>query len=431
MINEKIEQFLQRNYELGYFIGNVLIARGKSILFTKSYGMSDYEKQIPHISSTPFLIGSVSKQFIAAAIMKLQEEGKLHCDDTIDKYITHYPHASQITIHQLLTHSSGIPNYTETADFYNTKDKILSPDQIIDIIRDKPLSFPPGTSCHYSNSGYVLLAQIIESITGLPYDVYLKQTIFTPLSMNDTGVVTNGLNQAGKTKGYSGTMHGYKETPDWNISSFYGAGAMYSTVEDLYKWDRSLYTDMILSSESRKLLFTKHIGNFGYGWFVTEDGVYHDGRITGFNSIISRYPEEGLVIIILSNRVYFGPRMETITRDIRSILNGNDTALPQQQSSIELQRNTAEKYTGTYMEPTMGVPFTAEYIDGRMVFYDSTAPAYQAELKAITQSDEEDIFTIGMSTGLLSFKKDTDGNVNKLTFSEDGLEIPMEKIKAE
>ncbi|MCT2536028.1 beta-lactamase family protein [Aquibacillus koreensis] len=426
-MKEKIEALLKANYDLNYFIGNVLVAKGDQVIVNQNYGMVDYENNIPHTPTSKFLVGSISKQFVATAIMKLQEEGQLHVTDKISDYIAHYPHASQITIHQLLSHSAGIPNYTETLEYIQNKDKVHSPEDIIDLFREKELLFEPGSSCSYSNSGYVLLARIIEKVTGLPYATYLEQTIFQPLHMDNTGVLMDGTNIDSPMVGYSGTMNGYKAGPSWNLSLLYGAGGIYSTVEDLYKWDRALYTDKVLSLKSRSELLKQHIGNFGYGWFVNEDGVNHDGRLTGFNSLISRYMKEDLVIIILSNRVYYGQRLPMINQDILSLLNGKEITLPSKVEQREAHHLNKDTYIGQYIEPNVKLPFSIKYEEQRYFFYDESNPDYKSELKPVKQTDHEDTFAVGMSPGMVTFKKNQQAEVTHATLTEDGFVISLEK----
>ncbi|WP_163580477.1 serine hydrolase domain-containing protein [Gracilibacillus saliphilus] len=428
-MKEKIEMLMQANYELDYFIGNVLVAKGDQILFNESYGMSDYEQKKPHTPSSKFLVGSVSKQFIAAAIMKLQEEGKLHVKDTLDKYLKHYTYAPQITLHHLLTHSSGIPNYTETLEYYLNRTKVHTPEDIIGYFSDRNLLFKPGSKSYYSNSGYVLLTKVIEYITDLSYEEYLDQAIFRPLNMKDTGVLKSGTNIDRPMIGYTGTADGYKEGPVLDISICYGAGGVYSTVEDLYKWDQSLYSDAILSSESRHQLFIKHSGNYGYGWEVSEKSVHHEGGITGFNSLISRYMDEKLVIIILSNRAYYGSRIDIIHQDIRAILDGQLITLPQKKDYLEQNQLNFQKYLGEYLEPNMNIPFSVEYVNERLCIYEAQNPAYPLELKPIKQSPSEDIFSLEMSPGIVSFLKDPEGEVKAVTLFEDGFSVELEKIK--
>ncbi|WP_058308213.1 serine hydrolase domain-containing protein [Gracilibacillus massiliensis] len=428
-MEDKIEKIIQKNYELDYFIGNVLVAKNNQIIFNKSDGMGDYEKQIPHTSSSRFFIGSVSKQFVAVAIMKLQEEGKLLVTDTIDKFLEDYNYASRITIHQLLTHSSGIINYTETPDYYLNREKEHTPQEIIDYFKDKELMFEPGSSFYYSNSGYVLLAQIIESVSALPFDVYMAENIFYPHNMNHTGVLKKGTNIDSPMIGYTGTMEGYKAGPAWNISIFYGAGNLYSTIEDLYKWNRALYSDLILSSHSREELFKKHIGNSGYGWFVNQDHVYHDGRITGFNSLIKRKLDEKLVIIILSNRTYYGSRIVNMCDDISSILNGREIVLPKKVECLDVVNADLTKYVGEYFEPNMKVSFFAEVINKKLCFYVELNPTYKFEVSPIKQSTSEDTFSLGMSPGVVTYKKDSEGNVTTATLAEDGFLVSLDKIE--
>jgi CubicO group peptidase (beta-lactamase class C family) len=289
------------------FEGSVLIGHQGEILLREGYGFADRDAAVPNTSHTKFRIGSITKQFTAASILLLQERGQLQASDLVCAYINNCPGAWQaITIHHLLTHTSGIPNYTDISEILqNILSGTPSPEELINSFSGLPLDFVPGSTWSYSNSGYATLGLIIENVSGTSYEGFLRDNILTPLSMMASGI-TADENESEFATGYDGIELALPAP----LSAAYAAGAMYSTVEDLYWWDRALYTDVLLSDEQRAQMFEPHAQTdeeswYGYGWRIeTISGrkhISHGGGIFGFVSYISRYPEEELTIILLMN----------------------------------------------------------------------------------------------------------------------------------
>ena len=295
MLNEMAEQNL--------FSGSVLIAREGEILLSNGYGMADREKNIANTPQTKFYLGSITKQFTAMAILMLQAEGKLNVQDRICQYISDCPAAwHEITIHQLLIHTSGIPHFM---DF--PLDRPSTSAQTIARIKDKPLDFKPGEKWSYSGSGYNVLGYIIEQVTGKRYEVFLEEKIFEPLKMIDTGYAASNDNLA------VGYENNFDLADNIDISNLYTSGGLYSTVEDLYRWDQALYTEKLISKEVLDAIFTSYITippesngeSYGYGWVIAKKinhrWIGHEGVVPGFASEIDRYPDDKVTIILLSN----------------------------------------------------------------------------------------------------------------------------------
>ena len=304
----QIEAALTALNEKNLFSGSVLIARDGHILLSQGYGLADIEQQIPNTPQTKFRIGSVSKQFTATAILILQHQGKLKVKDPICKYIDNCPAAWQrTTIHHLLTHTSGIYNITNSVDYLNFKKRTLSPDQIMDLFRDLPLDFNPGERWSYSNSGYILLGAIIEKTSGRPFASFLQQNILDPLQMKDSGYDESRPTIQNHGVGYKGAT---AEADYIDMSIPFSAGALYSTVADLYKWDQALYTEKLLPAAERDQAFLPYVQmsgliSYGYGWMIgkqfDQTWIMHAGGIAGFVSIINRFPDSQTTIILLSN----------------------------------------------------------------------------------------------------------------------------------
>ncbi|MFM9263594.1 serine hydrolase [Tychonema sp. BBK16] len=303
------DTYLSNPIKAKLFSGSVLIARNGEVLVRTGYGEADREKHLVSTAQTKFRLGSLTKQFTAMAILILQARGKLNVHDRICTYLAGCPTAWQpITIHQLLTHTSGIPDFTSFPDFLTTQGSPSSPTETIARFKDKPLDFQPGEKFSYSNSGYVVLGAIIEQASGKRYEAFLQENIFVPLQMVDSGYDHNN----------GGLAIGYRDQTSVpadfiNMSIPYAAGGLYSTVEDLYRWDQSLYTDKLIPKDLLDKMFTAFApiadsGGFGYGygWLIGKEFdrsvVSHGGGISGFKTAIARYPNDKVVIIVLGNR---------------------------------------------------------------------------------------------------------------------------------
>ena len=306
----KIDKILTVHTERETFTGAVLVARNSEILLSQGYGWADRENQIPNTPQTKYRLGSITKQFTAMAILILQSREQLNVQERICRYLPECPDSWQeITIHHLLSHTSGIPDLTEFPDFDTFKARPSPPEQTIALFRDKPLDFQPGEKWSYSNSGYILLGYIIEQASGQSYEMFLQQNIFDPLQMTNTSYDHNDGSLA---TGYTGVSSHWEEPDYIDMTLPYAAGGLYSTVEDLYCWDQALYTEQLVSQESLDLMFTPHAKiaafglGYGYGWFVGQmnqhQAVSHGGGIDGFITEIRRYIDDKVTIIILSNR---------------------------------------------------------------------------------------------------------------------------------
>jgi CubicO group peptidase (beta-lactamase class C family) len=329
-----MDSYLTSEVKAGKFNGAVLVARKGQILLSKGYGLANHESSLPNTPTTMFGIGAVTKAFTAMAILILQERGKLHIHDSICTYLAPCPHAWQpITISQLLTHSSGIPDH-------------FNPHGItVRQLEKEPLDFQPGSKFNYSNSDYVVLATLIEKVSGQAYGRFLQQNIFAPLHMTHTGYNYTQPHLPGMAVGYSALW----EKRDYTgISLEFGADGLYSTVEDLYRWDQALFThtQTLVSNQTLNEMFTNTVGicpavraptcssasaiywraldpptsasplslRYGYGWCIaTVEGskvpiIYHPGATFGFKAYNAFFSEDNITIIVLSNLEVAVPR---------------------------------------------------------------------------------------------------------------------------
>ncbi|MEM7156709.1 MAG: serine hydrolase domain-containing protein [Myxococcota bacterium] len=291
------------------FSGFVLVAEKGEPVYAKGFGKANRETgQVPDID-TNFRVGSVTKQFTAAAILALAEDGVLSVDDPVSKYLPGWPRGEEITIHHLLTHTAGVWNYTSDADFMAKAHEYHSTDQMLAVFRDTPLEFEPGEQFSYSNSGYVMLGAIIEAATGKPYGEVLAAQLFEPAGLTRTRV--------GDATELTDRAEGYTVTPGEKIEGAraidmsvpHGAGAVRSTAADLLAWHAMLDGDQILSASSREVLYKPAKNDYAYGWIITKAGdkrlITHGGGIFGFNTYYARLPEDDIVIVAWTNHDTF------------------------------------------------------------------------------------------------------------------------------
>lgn len=313
----QIDAYLTHLATKGVMNGSVLVAHN-GMIFDKGYGVADKEKHVLNTPQTRFRLGSVSKQFTAMAILMLQEHGKLHVQDHLCLYISTCPSDWQpITIEQLLTHTSGIPDYTNFPDFAVTWTQAVTVEQLIARFKDMPLQFTPGSTFRYSSSGYVLLGYIIERVSHMSYATFLQTQIFDPLALHNTGYDTQYPSLPQHATGY---YPGYVKPDAYDMSVLYAAGALYSTVEDLYIWDQALTSHTLVSQQSLNAIIALHAScpssgpggclmhsdlGYGYGWFIAQEPqgrlIYHVGRIDGFLAYNGFYPATNTDVVVLSN----------------------------------------------------------------------------------------------------------------------------------
>lgn len=310
----KIDALVRQYVDNKQFNGSVLVAENGQVIVKKGYGMANMEWSIANTPDTKFRLGSITKQFTALLIMQLVEKGKLNLEEHISTYLPDYPKATgdRITIHHLLTHTAGVPNYTSFPAFFETMSRDpYTPTAFVKEFANLPLDFEPGSKFSYSNSGYFLLGVLIEKVTGKAYAQVLQENILTPLQLRDTGYDLFSPLLTNRASGYEKKGGSYVNAPYLDMSIPYAAGSLYSTVGDLYKWDQALYTDKLLSAGAKAKQFTPFREEYGYGWTMhnakigeRRDSVSlvgHGGGINGFNTLISRIPADKHLVVLLNN----------------------------------------------------------------------------------------------------------------------------------
>lgn len=307
---EKIEQYVNKQAQKHAFSGSILVAEKNEILVLKSYGCANYEHDVPNSPQTIFRIASITKPFTALAVMQLHEKKVLNIHDTITKYIPEFPRGEKITLHHLLTHTSGVANYNRCAskEFYESH----SLEQLIAFIASWQLDFEPGSKYSYSNSGYILLTAVIEKVTGKKFEAYLQENIFKPLNMSASGFDQHEVVLKKRAQGYLLEKNVLKNIPYTNVAIPQGSGSLYASLEDMYTWDRALWSGRLVKQEMLTTIMAPHIAMegsvtraHGYGLFIDEyqgkKFVEYSGSLIGFQSKYIHFIEDDLTIIILSN----------------------------------------------------------------------------------------------------------------------------------
>jgi len=348
----QIDELMSLYHKYQQFNGAALVADHGKVIYKKGFGPANMEWNIPNEPDTKFRLGSITKQFTAALILQLVEQGKIKLDGKVSDYLPDYRKdtGGRMTIHQLLSHTSGVPNYTAQPGFFaNVSRNPFKVDDFVKQYASGDLEFEPGTKFNYSNSGYFLLGDIIEKVTGKPYEQVLKENILDPVGMKNTGYDHYGTVLSKRAAGYIRTPNGYENAPYLDMTIPYAAGSLYSTVEDLFLWDQALYGDKILSTASKDLMFKPNLENYGYGFGIRKASlgpnkiavpvIEHNGGINGFSTNIVRLVGDNRLIVLLDNTSQ-GRYLDGIALGITNILYDQPYESPKQ-SIAETLRPTA------------------------------------------------------------------------------------------
>jgi CubicO group peptidase (beta-lactamase class C family) len=300
---------LMRDYQGDVPGASVLVIENGKRVVSRAYGYADLEARVAATPQTNYRLASVSKQFTAAAILLLSEDGKLALDDPVRRWLPSLPaSADAITLKHLLTHTSGLVDY-EDVMAQGATEQVHDADVLRLLESQDRTYFIPGSGYRYSNSGHALLALIVEKASGRRYAAFLHDRIFAPLGMDYTVAYEQGVSDVDhRAYGYSSIDGKWRRTDQSPTSAVLGDGGIYSSIEDLAKWDAALYDDRLLSAASRKLAATPWTRTddpaveYGYGWRITGDSQWHSGETIGFRNVIVRYPRRRLTVVVLSNR---------------------------------------------------------------------------------------------------------------------------------
>lgn len=432
-LTQKLDEYLISANKFYKFNGSALVAQNGKILLQKSYGYKNVATHILNDSNTIFQIGSVTKQFTSTVILKLQEEGKLSVQDKLSKYFPEFKYADQITLENLLLHTSGIYNYTNDIDaedsaiVCNPVDKQL----VLDIMFKHTLQFKPETQFSYDNSGYYLLGLIIEKVTGKSYEQNVRDIIFDPLKMTHSLFDFKNSSDTNIATGYqtlNDTNQIVASAWRWDSTVTYAAGAIFSTTSDMYKWAQAIAGKMILSADSWKAAFTPHFEHYGYGWFIDslygKKNVAHGGGIPGFVAYLCYYPTEDVTIILLNNKGWFDEGLTEINANLSAILFHKPYELMHTHTEIKLPDSILKKYVGEYAFDKQHHAFVT--LENHVL--QIAAPAGNLP-KSPLFAENKNNFWLKIIDAKIEFVKDASGNVVQLVSHYLGKDEVSKKIR--
>lgn len=358
--SEQLDKYIKAFTTVHDFSGTILVVKNNKTLVKKSLGLSDIENNIPNTADTKFRIGSCSKQFTAIAILQLQEQGKLSVNDKLNKYFPDIPKSDSITLDMLLTHRSGIHDLYNDSTFRELNTPLLTKEKILEMIKSNPLDFQPGNRYHYTNSGYFLLALIIEKVSNEKFDYYINNRIFKKAKMFSSGVDHNDTILPNKAKGYENESGKYIPAHYDNMNSAMGCGNLYSTVNDIYSYFEALNNDILLTKKSRKLFLTpgedNHTrgktlfkGNYAYGVIIDTLAkhtlVTHGGWVYGFPSDITMCFNDEAVFVVFSNN---DANVWSLSKGLQAVLFNVPVIYPYKYKEIKVDSKSLEKFVGQY-----------------------------------------------------------------------------------
>ncbi len=371
-LEQKVDEYINPLVEATDFYGTVLFAKNGKIELVKGYGFQDIEHNVENTPLSVYHMGSLNKPLTAIGLMKLHQDGKLHINDVISKYIPEYPRGNEISIKNLLAQTSGIPSYNRFSDYgtYAKRENTLK--QVVDWFKDEELLFKPGEKYSYSNSNYVLLAHLIELITNQTYEDYMQKTVFKPLGMQHTGIYKYDEIIKNRAIGYDPANNTYSLKPIgfYNNSIKVGSGAVHSTVLDMFKLEDALYTNKILNDNTRQLMLTEVAENdYGLGWGIWQrfdkNKYDHDGASPGAVAYFSTYPDDKVTIIFLGN-INSGA-FHKMKYDLAAIYFDKDYEVPTLRKYVVLKNEELSKFEGRY-EFENGNFFDLKIIEGNLRF---------------------------------------------------------------
>ena len=420
----------------------VLVSRDGKIIYQKGFGYADIGNHVPFTINTKSRIGSVTKQFTASAILKLQEEGKLSVNDKLSKFIPDFPRGDEVTIHHLLTHTSGIQSYTDKPHFLQSVTTEAKPEEVIESFKNDKFNFNPGEKWSYNNSGYFLLGYIVEKISGKSFDEYLKNTFFEPLGMKNTGIHNSKQILENEARGYSYDYESkrFQKAVDWDMSRAGGAGAMYSTVGDLYLWNEGIFNGKVLSKHSLDLAFTpvklndgteaETGGKYGYGWMISENRglrmLWHGGGVEGFHTDLRRYPDINATVVVLQNCLppASGMGANELAEKIAEIFFWEDMK-PIESRKVDKTVNVSkyDDYIGRY---DYGGAVMTIRRDGDRLF---AQLAGQPEFEIFPKSEDEFLWKVVDAQA--TFVRDESGKVTHILHRQSGRILKAPKLKEE
>jgi CubicO group peptidase (beta-lactamase class C family) len=421
--NALFDKYMDAQVHTNDFSGSVLVAQKGKIIYEKAFGMGDREWNAPNTVKTRFELGSITKQFTASCILQLAENGKLSLDDKLSKYFPGYPKGDSVTIHMLLTHTSGISSYTSLPNFMSLSTLSLSKDSMISYFRDKPYDFSPGTKWNYSNSGYFLLGYIIEKVSGQSYRDYLYEHVIKKAGLHNTDANRWDTILPFRARGYSKNGLNYRNATFISMEWPYSAGMLYSTVEDVYQWDKALHSGKIISPGMLVKMKTVYMNHYGYGLFIdslkNHLRINHGGGIPGFITANDYFPNDDAVVIVLSNNE---SNSGEISAALASTLFDLPVTFPSRPKAVQIKPEVLQKYIGKYK---LNEDFTFELYTKEKKLYAHTT---NGDVEFIPESETR--FFLASDPGQeLLFEIDKKGSVTKIYALRGDSKMEIQKLQ--
>jgi CubicO group peptidase (beta-lactamase class C family) len=423
----RLEQIANSYTPDNAFMGTVLVTQGDRVLLDKGYGKAVLEWDIIDTPDTKFRLGSVTKQFTAALILLMQQDGKLNINDPISKYLPDAPKAwERITLANLLGHTSGIPNFTSFKEFGAWSGSAHTWDEEYAFFKDRPLDFEPGTKFDYSNSNYEVLGGIIEKVSGKKYGDLLRERLFAPLGMNDSGLDNDELVLPKRAQGYEPGPEGLMVARSESMSVPFSAGSIYSTTGDLLKWEHGLFGGKVLSADSLKAMTTPGKGNYGLGVMVRDhDGmkvVEHGGGIEGFNTNLIYVPEKRICVVVLAN--VNGSAPDQMGGQLLDVMLGKTVVLDSERKPFPITAPELAKFVGVYdLSPTFAL--TVALAGDGLTVQGTGQPAIPQIYQGV--QDGHPRFFSPKVGAEIEFVPDANGSILSLILHQGGANIPAKK----
>jgi CubicO group peptidase (beta-lactamase class C family) len=424
-VSEKLDAYCKAFEATGKFHGTVQVKQNGQSLLSSGYGYANVEQKTRGNDHTVYQVGSITKQFTATVILKLQEQGKLSLSDKLSKFYPSFPNGDKVTVEHLLTHTSGIKSYTGVPDIFDSIKTIpVTEAYMVKLIASFPFDFEPGTRWSYSNSAYSLLGYIIEKVTGRSYEQNVREIILQPLGMSHSGFDFKNLKDTKATGYYQVTSDQVLQAKLVDSTVSYAAGSLYTTPSDLSKWNSSLYSGKIISQKSMANAHTARMNKNGLGWFIdtihSKRVIHHGGGIDGFLCQNYVIPEAGIEVTVLGNVGSYDPGK--FTTDLLGIMLGQQVDLPKPRTGIDVDDTVLKQYEGDYeLQPGMVASFMVK--EGKL-FVDTHHDPIQ-ELLPKT----ENIFSFTHMEAELEFIKGPTGKVEKFVFRQGDMTREAKKIK--
>jgi CubicO group peptidase (beta-lactamase class C family) len=420
-LRERLEQIANSYTADNTFMGSVLVARGNKILLNKGYGKASLERNIPNDPDTKFRIGSLTKQFTAALVLQLQQDGNLRIEDSVRKYLPDAPKSwDKITLTELLGHNSGIPEIQSDPRFRSWAMSPHTHAEELALFKDRPLNFEPGSKNEYSNSNYLVLGAVIEKVTGEDYGTLLRNRTFKPLGMNDSGVDKDGLVLPKRAQGYNNENGRLVPAPSESMSVPWSAGSIYSTANDLLRWERGLFGGKVLSAASLKEMTTPGKVSHGLGVEVSiEDGVKvvdHNGAIEGFVAHMAYLPEPGITVIVLSN--VFGGAPPAMGDQLVQTMLGKTVVLARERKAVPITNEDLARFAGTY-SMSSGMTFTFS-VKANALELDASGEIMPLLYQGIAAGHPR--FYVAVTNGEIEFVPDPTGAISTVLWHQHGNE---------